>query len=63
MRHYNDRRRNSRLSRVLTVRRGEVYEVMRRGGFDTVTAAVRALFPRVACYWISGPRFVIVLAS
>lgn len=63
MRNNNHRRRGVRLSRVLTVRRGEVYEVMRRGGFDTVTAAVRALFPRLACYWIAGSRFVIVLAS
>ena len=63
MRHNKQPRRGSRLSRVLSVRRVEVYEVMRRGGFGTVTESVRALFPRLACYWIAGSRFVIVLAS
>ena len=63
MRHNKQPRRGSRLSRVLSVRRVEVYEVMRRGGFDTVTEAVRVLFPRLACYWIAGSRFVVVLAS
>ena len=61
------KRRSSALSRVqrrvlLVVPRFEVYEVMRRGGFDTVTAAIRSLFPRMERYWIAGPCFRLVIA-
>lgn len=42
------------------VSRLEVYEVMKRGGYSTVTAVMKALFPRMVKYWIKGNDFVFV---
>ena len=54
-------RPRTRLQRgMIPVSRAEVFEVMRRGGYTSPTAALRRLFPAMARYWSRGTDFVIL---